>query len=462
MTALHPFRAELRALLRLAVPLSVAGSGQALMGVVDTAVVGRAGAVAMAGTGLGNSLFFAVSVFGMGLMHGVDPLVSQALGADDPARARRFLWQGIWLAGATSLVLAVPLALASSLLVRLGIPPEVAEQTGRYLTLRLPGLPLLLLYYVARAYLQSHGIARPMVIAVVLANVLNLPAVTLLVFGGAPLPAWTGPLRLVPAMGAAGAALATTLCLLVQSAVLVAAISRVPFPRGAGGHRRFARADVWAGIRVGAPIALHMGTEVGFFALVTFLAGRLGAGALAAHQLAISMASLTFTFAVGFGEAGSVRVGWSVGARDRGAARRAGLAAFAGGVGFMSTSALAFLLFPGALARLMTDDAQVIATAVPLLRVAALFQLSDGLQGVGAGVLRGAGETRFTFLANVVGHWLVGLPATLLLGFTFGHGVTGLWGGFCFGLTTVGVALLVRFLRVSSREIVPLADRAAA
>lgn len=456
------FRAELRALVRLALPLSIAASGQALMGVVATAVVGRAGAVAMAGAGLGNSIFFAVSVLGMGLMHGVDPLVSQALGADDPTRARRFLWQGIWLAGATSLVLAVPLALAPLALVHLGIPPEVAAQAGRYMHLRLPGLPLFLLYFVARAYLQGHGIARPMVVAVILANALNLPAVAILVFGGGALPAWAGPLRLVPPMGAGGAALATTLCMLVQSAVLVAAISRVPFPRGAGGHRRFARAEVWAAFRVGAPIALHMGTEVGFFALVAFLAGRLGAGAMAAHQLALSLASLTFTFAVGFGEAGSVRVGWAVGARDRGGARRAGLAAFAGGVGFMSISALTFLLFPAALARLMTDDARVIATAVPLLRIAALFQLSDGLQGVGAGVLRGAGETRFTFLANVVGHWLVGLPATLLLGLALGHGVTGLWGGFCFGLTTVGVALLARFLRVSSREIVPLADRAAA
>ncbi len=462
MTSRPPFRAELGALVRLALPLSVAASGQALMGVVDTAVVGRAGSVAMAGTGLGNSLFFAMGVFGMGLMHGVDPLVSQALGAGDPGRARRFLWQGVWLAAGTSLVLAIPVALAPSVLGRLGIPADVARETGRYLYLRLPGLPLFLLYFVARAYLQAHGLARPMVIAVVVANVLNVPAVALFVFGGASLPASAGPLRLVPPMGAAGAALATTICMLVQSAILVFAISRVPFPREGRGHRRPAWPDVRAAIRVGGPIALHMGTEVGIFALVAFLAGRLGADAMAAHQLAISIASLTFTFAIGFGEAGSVRVGWAVGAHDRAGARRAGLAAFSGGAAFMSTSAVVFLLSPGALARLMTDDPQIVATAVPLLRVAALFQISDGIQGVGAGVLRGAGETRFTFLANVLGHWLVGLPATILLGFGLGYGVTGLWGGFCFGLTTVAASLLLRFLRVSSREIVPLADRAAA
>jgi multidrug resistance protein, MATE family len=461
MPSTHPFRAELRALVRLALPLSVAAAGQALMGVVDTAVVGRSSAAAMGGTGLGNALFFALGVFGMGLMHGVDPLVSQALGAGDPARARRFLWQGIWLAIATSAVLSIPLAVVPSLLVRFGIPPDVGREAARYLWARLPGLPLFLLYFVARAYLQAHGTTRPMVIAVVTANLLNVPAVALLVFGGAALPAWAGPPRAVPAMGAGGAGLATTLCMVVQSAILAAAIGQVPFPR-VGGHRRLVWRDLRAAVGVGGPIALHMGTEVGIFALVAFLAGRLGTGAMAAHQVAISIASLTFTFAVGFGEAGSVRVGWAVGARDRGRARRAGLAAFSAGAGFMSASALLFVLFPGTLARLMTSDPQVVATAVPLLRVAALFQISDGIQGVGAGVLRGAGETRFTFAANVVGHWAIGLPATVLLGFTLGHGVTGLWGGFCFGLTTVAVALLVRFLRVSSREIVPLADRAVA
>jgi MATE family multidrug resistance protein len=204
-----------------------------------------------------------------------------------------------------------------------------------------------------------------------------------------------------------------------------------------------------------------MGAEVGIFALVSLLAGRLGAEAMAAHQLALSIASVTFTVAIGFGEGGSVRVGRAVGARDRVGARRAGLAAFTCGASLMSMSGLAFLLAPEAIARAMTDDPGVVATAAPLLRVAALFQISDGIQGVGAGVLRGAGETRFTFLANVLGHWAIGLPACLLLGFGAGLGIRGLWGGLAVGLTAVAASLLGRFLRISSREIVPLADRAA-
>jgi MATE family multidrug resistance protein len=162
---------------------------------------------------------------------------------------------------------------------------------------------------------------------------------------------------------------------------------------------------------------------------------------------------------VGFGQAGSVRVGWAVGAGDRLGARRAGLAAFAAGVLIMSVAALAFLLFPGALARVMTDDPALVAAAEPLLLVAAVFQVFDGLQGVGAGVLRGAGDTRFTLRANVIGHWLLAFPACLVLGFGLGMGVTGLWWGFVLGLGTVGVLLLARFLSISSREIAPLAPR---
>ena len=154
--------------------------------------------------------------------------------------------------------------------------------------------------------------------------------------------------------------------------------------------------------------------------------------------------------------AGTVRVGWAIGARDTPAARRAGLTAFAGGAGIMSIAALCFWLLPGALARMLSDQPDVIAASLPLLAVCAVFQLSDGIQGVGAGVLRGAGDTRFAFLANLVGHYAIGLPVAIVLGLRLGHGVIGLWWGLCAGLTAVAMALLTRFLRLSAREIAPL------
>ena len=208
--------------------------------------------------------------------------------------------------------------------------------------------------------------------------------------------------------------------------------------------------------QVGAPIALHMAAEVGLFALVGFLAGRLGRVSLGAHQIAIALASTSFTFAVGIGSAGAVRVGWAVGAHDTPAARRAGLVAFGTRAGVMALSALVFFLFPSQLARLMTSEPEVGRAAAALLAVAAVFQISDGIQAVGAGVLRGAGDTRFTFAANMVGHWLVGLPVAVVLGLA-GRGVLGLWWGLCAGLSVVAAALLVRFLRLSAQPIAPLA-----
>ncbi len=209
-------------------------------------------------------------------------------------------------------------------------------------------------------------------------------------------------------------------------------------------------------LRVGLPVGLHMGAEVGIFALVGFLAGRLGTVQLAAHQVAIAVASFSFNAAVGIGNAGSVRVGWAVGARDTAAARRAGLVAIGAGAGFMALWGAAFLLFPGAFARLMSDDPSVVSAATPLFRVAGVFQVADGIQGVGAGVLRGAGDTRFTFAANMVGHWALGLPAALVLGLGLGWGITGLWWGLCAGLVAVAVALVARFRHISARELVPL------
>ena len=430
---------ELRKLLRLAAPIAFTQAGYALMGLVDTAVVGRLGASALGAIGLANGLFFAIAVIGLGCMMGLDPLFSQALGAGDTRRARELVWQGLWLSGAVTLALALPLAVLPLILEPSGIEPAVARDARLFLWLRMPGLWPLLAFAGLRAYLQSAHRVRALVIATVVANVANLVLDILLVFGKLGFPA----------LGAPGSGLATSICSFLQFGVLALAV-RPREPRGPSVH------DFRKALSVGIPVGLQMGAEVGVFALVGLLAGRLGARAMAAHQVAISLASFTFCAAVGVGQAGSVRVGWAVGARNTPAARRSGLIAFAGGILVMSVAALLFWLVPGVLARLLTDQDDVISLAIPLLAVCAVFQLSDGIQGVGAGVLRGAGDTRFPFLANVVGHYAVGLPIAIVLGLWHGQGVIGLWWGLCAGLTAVAIALLTRFLRLSAREIIPL------
>jgi MATE family multidrug resistance protein len=203
-------------------------------------------------------------------------------------------------------------------------------------------------------------------------------------------------------------------------------------------------------------VGLHLAAEVGVFALAGLFAGKLGEVSLAAHQIALMLGSVSFTVAVGIGSAGSVRVGGAVGAGRPRAARRSGLIAFGAGVAFMSCSALFFFLLPGVLARGFTDEAKVIATAIPLIGVCAVFQISDGIQGVGAGVLRGLGDSHVTFFANVVGHYAVGLPLALYLAFGRHLGVVGIWWGLSAGLTSVALVLFVRFWRLSARPVAAL------
>lgn len=448
------FRRELRELFRLALPLAAAQAGNQLMGLVDVAVLGRLGARELAGAGLANAVFFAFSVMGMGMVYGIDPLISQAVGAGDRARARRVMWQGVWLALVVAAVLTAILLLGALLLPYTGAKPELISPARVYLLIRVISLVPFLLFFVVRAYLQAHGVTRPMLVSMVLANVFNLMADILLVFGGSVLPAWAGPLRAMPALGVAGAAIATVLCTILQLVVVVAAMRAVPVD----GHvdHRWNAPEVLRAARVGLPVALQMGAEVGIFALVAVLASGLGVLQLAAHQLVIGLASFTFTVALGVASAGSVRVGIAIGARDALSTRFAGHVAFLGGIAVMAASALAFAVVPRPITRLVTDQENVIAAAIPLMVIAAVFQLSDGIQAVGAGVLRGAGDTKFAFYANLVGHWFVGLPVALLLGFSMGLGIAGLWWGLCAGLTVVAVLLFLRFERLSRNEIAPM------
>lgn len=432
--------AQLRALLRLAAPIAAAQAGFAAMGLVDTAVVGRLGAAPLGAVGLANGLFFAVAVVGLGAMMGLDPLFAQALGAGDRARARQLVWQGAWLALAASAVLSVPLALLPLVLVPAGIDPWTAREAAHCLWLRIPGVLPMLLFAGLRSYLQAEGRVAALVVAMLAANVANFALDVILVFGWGP----------VPAMGAPGSALATSICSALQFAILLLDV------RSGGGPRAPRGADLAKALRIGLPVGLQMAAEVGVFALVGVLVGRLGAAPLAAHQVALSLASFTFCFAVGVGNAGSVVVAWSIGARDTPAARRGGLLAFAVGAAFMGACALAFWLMPGRIAELFGGDPAIVAASIPLLYVAAVFQISDGIQAVGAGALRAAGDTRFAFVANVAGHYAVGLPVALLLGFRLRGGVVGLWWGLCAGLTAVAVLLFARFWRLSSRPIEPL------
>ncbi len=450
---------EIRALVRLALPLALVQAGSNLFGVSDTAIIGRLGAVPLAAVGLGHAVFFGVTIAGSGIMMGFDPLISQALGAKDELRARSLLWQSIWMALAAGLVLTCPLLILAPFLSVFGISRELAQAGTPYLLVRTLGLIPLLIFLGARCYLQAKGKTASLVWGIIVANAVNVAVTIWLAFGGSILPGWTGPLRRMPALGATGAAAASTLCVLIQLLFVLAALRDIPAPGFTPSMRRLCTNDLKMAFRIGLPVGLQMTAEVGIFVIVSVLAGRLGDGQLAAHQIAITLAGMTFSFAQGVGAAGSVRVGIGVGAGSLATVRRAGFTSFGIGLAFMSCSAVCFFIWPMELSGLLSSDTAVLAISAPLLSVAAFFQLSDGFQAVGAGVLRGAGDVKFPFITNLAGHYGVGLPIALWLGVRGTMGVQGLWWGICAGLTAVAVTLFIRFVLITRRPIRPLTGR---
>ena len=453
-------RRELGDLIALAVPLTLGHLGHQLMTVVDTAMLGHYRDTALAGAGIGGGVLFALTVLGMGTLMGLDTLVPQALGAGEARRARRLMSAGVRL----GLVLAVPLslgvAIAALVLPLTPVEPAVAREAAAYLLGRLPGMVPFLLFAAMRSYLQAHHITRPMVWAVVVGNLVNLVADWLLIFGDGGLVALGLPAIGLPELGATGAAISSSLVACASAAVLAIAVRQLhrgevrepaaPAAAARGGEAGELGRSI---VRLGLPVGLQLVAEVGIFALTGLLAGTMGRLPSAAHQVALALASFSFSMALGIGAATSVQVGRAIGAGDPLAARRAGLLGIGAGAVMLGASGLVFLLFPRQLAALFTSDPEVAAAATPLLRIAAVFQLSDAIQAVSAGALRGAGDTRYTFLANLVGHYAVGLPVAIALGFVAGLGAAGLWWALSFGLTAVAIAQTARFVRLTARPL---------
>lgn len=430
-------------MLALSAPVVMAELGWVTMGIVDTLMVGRLGADAIGAVGLSSVLFFAVAVFAMGLLLGLDPLVARAFGAQRIDECHRWLVAGIWLGLLIALPIVGVVVLMNATLSAWGLPPGVLVLSRPYLSILTWSLPPLLLYVAFRRYLQAMNVVRPVMIALVAANIVNAIANWILIFGhlGAP------------AMGVPGSAVATLAARIFMAACLFAVIVRREAhttPRLIDTPMHLDIARVRQLFALGLPAAGQAVLEVGVFAAATALAGRVSANALAAHQIALNMASVTFMVPLGVASAAAVRVGQAVGRHDPRGASTSGWTAIALGVGFMAAAATVFLAIPRILIRAFTDDAAVVEVGVALLFVAAVFQLFDGLQGVTTGALRGLGDTRTAMLWNLAGHWLVGLPLGYLLCFRWQFGVVGLWWGLSTGLMICGVALIAVWTKRAS------------
>ena len=435
---------ELRATVSLAIPVVLVQLGFMAMGVVDTLMVGRLSARMLAAVALGNLYFFNVSIFGAGTLMALDPLVAQALGAGDTEAAARAVQRGLVLSLALSLVTSLLLAPAGALLRALHQPSEIIGDAAAYLHISIAGAVPFLAFVVLRQSLQAMHRVAAIVWTIVLANLTNAGLNWVFVYGHLG----------SPALGVAGSAIATAISRWLMTILLLAFAWRHLAPT-----LRPIRPGTleWPPMRrmlaIGMPIGAQQALEAGAFGAIGLLMGVLGTTEMAAHQIAITLAALTFMVPLGVGSAAAVRVGHAVGAGDAVRAREAIRAAYVCGVGFMMLTAAVFLTVPGVLASAFTPDARVVALASVLIPIAGVFQVFDGGQAVGAGVLRGAGDTKAPLIVMLAAYWLVGVPVSAYLGFRTSLRATGLWWGFVISLGVVAVFLYLRIRVVFRSEV---------
>ncbi len=438
MTAL---RSEIRKMASLGLPVAGTQLSTMLLGVVDTVMVGRVSVEAMAAVALANVWIFGTLMFMGGVLFGLDPIIAQAHGARDGERAARALQTGIGMALLLSVVVAWLWTGVEGFLLLAGQDPELARLAANYTRVQIPGIPFFLVYSALRQYLQAREHMRPALWVILVANLLNVVANWALIFGHLG----------SPALGLVGAGIATTVTRIFSCVGLIAYVWLLRLHHGAWVRWRWASVSpraLGALFAIGLPVAVQMALEMWAFAAAALLAGRLGAVPLAAHTVALNMAALAFMLPLGISQGAATRVGNLLGAGERAAAQRAAWVSFAMGAGVMCVSALLFVALREWLPRLYTTDLDVIAACSAVLPIAAAFQIFDGTQVVGCGILRGMGRVRPAALFNLVGYWVLGLPIGAWLALREGWGLAGIWWGLAGGLALVAIALLL-FVRRS-------------
>lgn len=429
---------ELRAMIALAVPVVLSELGWMAQGVVDTIMVGKLGPAAIGAVAVGNAVFYVPSLFGIGLLLGLDTLVSHAYGRKDHDACHHWLAQGIYLACIVTPPIMLLLIAASYGFSHVGIVAEVAAPGASYLrVLTWSTLPLLL-YGAARRYLQGVGQVRVVTVTFVAANLLNWLGNWVFIYGK-----WG-----MPALGVDGSALSTVVARIGMAAALIGFAWRYERTRGHPLFRHWAAPSllkIKQLVRLGAPAAGQILMEVGAWNMATLSAGWLTPVALATHQIALNYAAVTYMVPLGVSAAAAVSVGHAIGAGDRPRARRAGWLAMGLGTAFMLSAAVVFLVAPRPLIELYTHDPQVLAVGPSLLWLAAAFQIFDGIQTVSTGALRGLGETRVPMFVNLVGYWVLGLPLGFALCFVLHWGIYGTWIGLTLALIVISCTLLLRW-----------------
>jgi multidrug resistance protein, MATE family len=439
--------AELTETIRLSAPMALTQLGQIAMMTTDLAFIGRLGDEAVAAAALGHTAYFVSFTFGLGLAAAVAPLAAQAFGARDPRQVRRAVRTGLWVALLVSIPITILLLCGEQILLALGQAPEPARLGQQYLFGLVWGIAPALWFIAIRGFMGAVNRPEPVLWITLAAIPANALLVYLLLYGN-----WG-----LPKLGLFGAGLATTI---VNVGTFLAALCFVMWRRPFRKYHilaRLWRID-WPLMRelvvIGAPISLSMLLEYGLFGSAAILMGLIGTAALAAHQVALQVTAILFMVPLGIGMAATVRVGHAVGRRDADAVKRAGYVALWLGIALAVALTIVVMLWRFGIAQLFFGSATThgaIELTAALLLVGATYFITDAIQTIVAGALRGLNDTRVPLLFAAISYWLIGFTLACVLGFKTGLGAVGVWIGLSCGTAVYAAALILRFRRLANR-----------
>ena len=421
---------HLRKNIVLAYPVVIGQLGHIMVSVADTAMVGRVGVIPLAGATFAGTIYHLLMLFGIGMSYAVTPLVA----ATDPSKKSHllsFLQNGVFLNTLFGLGLLIAGLIVVPFLGNFGQEPEVVIAARPYLIIVLTSLVPLMVFQTFRQYAEGlSDTFNPMIVSIV-ANLLNVGLNYVLIFGKLGFPAY----------GLIGAGYATLISRILMAILMIVMIRKT----WTGIQFSIDRMIIKRMFKIGIPSGLQYVFEVGAFAMAAIMVGWISAEALAAHQIALNLAAITYMAATGIAAASTIRIGNQMGLKDLPNLKIAGYSCFGLVAAFMAICGFMFIIFREPLAALYVKDEFVRNLAASLLVIAAAFQVSDGIQAVGLGVLRGLTDVKVPTLVTFFAYWVIAIPLGYVLGFTFEMGVSGIWYALLTGLTLAGLLHIIRF-----------------
>lgn len=434
---------EARKTLKLAFPIILGELAQMALGIIDTAMVGAVNYKQLAAAALVMSIVSIPYVFGIGITISVSQMVSMAHGRNDKKMASHYLYNGFWLCTISAIIIALCLEFGKGILLHLNQDPEVAALAMPYLQIMGWSVIPMLLFLALKQFADGLEFTKTAMILSVAAIPLNVFLNWLMIYGNLGFPR-------LELLGAGYATLITRILIFVVLGVIIL---------NHGTFRRYiaVRRVVWKLnwqtqkelLAIGIPSSFQITMEVAAFAVSGILIGTIGAVEQAAHQIALSLASLTFMVSMGLSQAGSIRASNAFGRNDRSAISFIGKGTIAMALIYGSICAVGFIIFRDYLPTLFNENTDVVKLAAYLLIFAAVFQISDSTQAISAGLLRGIKDVKVPTYFIFIAYWVIGIPAGYLLAFHFGMGAAGIWMGFIIGLTFSAVFLSLRFKKLA-------------